>query len=353
MEKNKTALFIKTKNIGDSIILTAAIAALPDEYQYVDIVCLPESKEIFEMCPRVRNIFIIPRHLIGIKKWLFYFNETRIIMSHKYDFFAHFSTDWRGAILSRFLKPKMSVAIRNNRRNRIWIRSFNLIANISNENRSAVEQDVDLLRRAEIYNQPEAPPYSIIPSEVSEYSIKMWSQLNINNDRKKKIILIHTSSRWKFKQLTIYQWKSIIDSLLQKNNISIIMSGSVSDFMHIKLISDLCKIKPLIKITPTLQEAASLIKFADLVVSIDSMAIHLASALKKPLIAIYGPTDDRKWSPWKTKYKILALNEVDSPSFACRPCRLDGCGGSKISQCLTQMSSDYVVKNILNFLEAT
>jgi heptosyltransferase-3 len=353
MEKNKTALFIKTKNIGDSIILTSAIAALPNEYQYVDIICLPDSKEIFEMCPRVRNIFIIPRHLIGFKKWLFYFKEIRIILSHKYDFLAHFTTDWRGAILSRLLKPKMSVAINNNRRNLIWYRSFTLIANVSNKNRPAAEQDVDMLRRAELYNQPEAPPYSIIPSVVSEYSIKMWSKLNINNDRKKKIILIHASSRWKFKELTIDQWKSIIDSLFKKNNIHIVLSGSVSDFNHLKSISDLCKIKPLIKITPTLHEAASLIKLADLVISIDSMATHLASALKKPIIAIFGPTDDRKWLPWKVKYKILALNEFDSPSFACRPCRLDGCGGSKISQCLTNISPDYVVKNVLNFLETT
>ena len=65
MEKNKTALFFKTKNIGDSIILTSAIVALPEEYEFVDVVCLPESKEIFQMCPRVRNIFIIPRKYIG------------------------------------------------------------------------------------------------------------------------------------------------------------------------------------------------------------------------------------------------------------------------------------------------
>ena len=91
MKKNKTALFLKTKNIGDSIILTSAIAALPEEYEFVDVVCLPGSKEIFQMCPRVRNIFIIPRHLKGFKKWVFYFNEIKIILLLL--FFSRFNFD--------------------------------------------------------------------------------------------------------------------------------------------------------------------------------------------------------------------------------------------------------------------
>ena len=105
------------------------------------------------------------------------------------------------------------------------------------------------------------------------------------------------------------------------------------------------------KITYTLQDAASLMQLSDLVISIDSMAIHLASALGKPVLSIFGPTDDKKWAPWKVKHKILALNETDSPSFACRPCRLDGCGGSKVSQCLYAMPEDYVVRNTLALLK--
>jgi hypothetical protein len=44
MTQFKTALFSKTKYVGDSIILTAAINALPIEYKYVDIICLPDDE---------------------------------------------------------------------------------------------------------------------------------------------------------------------------------------------------------------------------------------------------------------------------------------------------------------------
>jgi heptosyltransferase-3 len=350
MEKNKTALFFKTKNIGDSIILTSAIAALPEEYEFIDVLCLPESKEIFLMCPRVRNVFIVPRHLMGFNKWIFYFNEIKKILSHQYDFVAHFSTDWRGAFFTRFLNPPLSVGIKNNRRNQFWHRSFTVLANVANKNRLAVEQDVDLLRRAGLYQKAEAPPYRIVPPMTSKYVLNIWLKLNLEKNNKSKIILIYASSRWKFKELKAIQWQGIIDSLSLKNNI-IILSGSRFDINYLENIVNLCNIKPLIKTTPTLYDAASLIELSDLVISIDSMAVHMASALKKPVLPIFGPTDDKTWAPWKVKYKILALNETDSPSFGCRPCRLDGCGGSKVSQCLHAMPRDYVVKNTLAFLK--
>jgi len=91
-------LFLKTKNIGDSIILTSAISALPKDYQYVDIVCLPESEPIFKMHPRVRHAFVIPRHLKGFSKVMAYIKLYQEITSYSYDLLAHFSNDWRGAL---------------------------------------------------------------------------------------------------------------------------------------------------------------------------------------------------------------------------------------------------------------
>jgi hypothetical protein len=83
-DQTKQALFVKTRNIGDSIILTASISALPKEYRYVDIVCFPESAPIFEMNKRVRNIFIIPRDKRGIKKIMAYISLFKKLFKEVY-----------------------------------------------------------------------------------------------------------------------------------------------------------------------------------------------------------------------------------------------------------------------------
>jgi ADP-heptose:LPS heptosyltransferase len=207
----KTALFLKTKNIGDSIILTSSIAALPKAFKYVDIVCLPESESIFKMNPRVRDIFVIPRHLKGLKKLSAYYKIFRKLISNHYDFLAQFSVDWRGALLARLLNADLSVAREALRRGSFWHQSFDLIAPLK-DNRPIAEQDVDLLRVAKLYQKAEAPSYQLSAPHKNQLKIKKW--LQAQHISKNKLIVIHASSRWKFKEIPIETWGNVIDALI-------------------------------------------------------------------------------------------------------------------------------------------
>ena len=109
MNLNKTALFLKTKHLGDSIILTSAIAALPHDF-VVDVLCFKESTAIFAMHPRVRHVLVVPRHLAGFARWREYWRLLTIMRNQQYDVLAQFSDDWRGALLARILNAKISVA---------------------------------------------------------------------------------------------------------------------------------------------------------------------------------------------------------------------------------------------------
>jgi heptosyltransferase-3 len=95
---------------------------------------------------------------------------------------------------------------------------------------------------------------------------------------------------------------------------------------------------------------AALMKRARLLISIDSMAIHMASAMQLPVVAIFGQTNEKIWSPWSVPSRVLALNADDYPSFSCRPCGLDGCAGSKISQCLHAIPSSKIIKAAFDLL---
>ena len=182
--------------------MTSAISALPDSFNYVDIVCLPESEAIFKMHPRVRHVFIIPRHINGFKKVLAYINFYRDISSYSYDLLAHFSNDWRGALLQRFFPAKISVGRKTHRRGSFWHNSFNVLTESLDDLRPIVEQDVDLLRAINLFNAKKAPPYLVKPSLKQKLKIKNWlSQKSIS--LKKKLVVIHAPSRWKFKELPI------------------------------------------------------------------------------------------------------------------------------------------------------
>jgi heptosyltransferase-3 len=348
-QKDKKAIFIKTKNIGDSIILTSAIKALPDDFKYVDIVCFSESKPIFEMNPRVRNIFTIPRDEKGFNKLLSYFYIFLKASREHYDLLAHFSIDWRGALFARFLNVDVSVAKNSIRRGSFWKKSFSLVANVALKNRPAAEQDVDLLRKVGVCNPLEAPNYQIKVSSTTKDQIKQWISKQFNNEINKNLIIIHAASKWKFKEIPIEIWCDVIDKLISEG-MNVVISGSAADFGTNQAILDLCHKKPKLTKNFTLVETAALIECADLLISIDTMAIHLASALETPVIAIFGPNNEKNWAPWKVLHKIIALSENDSPSFACRPCGIDGCGSSKISNCLQAINPQLIINNALTIL---
>lgn len=68
-----------------------------------------------------------------------------------------------------------------------------------------------------------------------------------------------------------------------------------------------------------LDEAIALIACAAAVVSNDSGLLHVASALNRPVIAIYGPTDPDHAPPFSDMARSLSLR------LACSPCRQREC----------------------------
>ena len=253
-------MFLKTKNIGDSIILTSAISALPKDYQYIDIVCLPESEPIFKMHPRVRNVFVIPRHLKSFSKVMAYIKFYQEITSYSYDLLAHFSNDWRGALLQRIFPAKLSVARKTHRRGQFWHQSFDILTESLDDIRPIAEQDVDLLRAVGLYGNVKAPSYLVKASINQKSKIKNWlSKHSVVSN--KKLVVIHAPSRWKFKELPIATWANVIDTLKDKK-FEIVLCGSKEDLLTNQAIYALCKMKPILTNNFSLEDTAALYSLA-------------------------------------------------------------------------------------------
>lgn len=89
-----------------------------------------------------------------------------------------------------------------------------------------------------------------------------------------------------------------------------------------------------------LGEAIDLLSLATVVVTNDSGLMHIAAALSRPLIAIYGSTPSDLAPPLSMgKFKILSLNLPCSPCFQ-RECPL------KHTNCMNNLQPELVLKSI-------
>jgi len=58
---------------------------------------------------------------------------------------------------------------------------------------------------------------------------------------------------------------------------------------------------------------------AHLFFGVDSGPLHMAAAVGVPVVALFGPTDERKWGPWGPGHTVITKR------LACHPCKPHKC----------------------------
>ncbi len=134
-------------------------------------------------------------------------------------------------------------------------------------------------------------------------------------------------------------------SLLQKHqNAQILIIGSETDREIARTIAALMPDPP-IDLTgkTTLPQLAGVIRLSALFITNDSGPMHLANALKVPVVAIFGPTDPRITGPYQKPSTVLQEH------VPCWPCSYRECPFEH--QCMTQITPERVHEECQNLLK--
>ncbi len=352
LQEVQRVLVIKLRHHGDVLLSSPVFSALKAAAPHVEIDALvyADTAEMLTLHPAIRTVHVIDRKWkkqgVGyqLKQELALLNALR---SAQYDLVLHLTEHWRGAWLCRLLKPKWSLGQTTEGRGRFWKDSFShMQPRLRHALRHTVELNLDALRRLGI--QPESERrLTLVPGIAAEQRVA--EHLGAFGLSGKDFIHIHPASRWFFKCWPVDRMAALVERLQAEGHFVVLTAAPSQDERQMLEAIQSRLSRPALSLSGvlSLKELAALTKAARLFVGVDSAPMHIAAAVGTPTVALFGPSGDLQWAPWSVPSRVL------TSAHACRPCGLDGCGGGKVSECLSVLEADQVFQAVQLLLAET
>ena len=138
----------------------------------------------------------------------------------------------------------------------------------------------------------ERPIVHFNKNKLKEFKDKFQRENNIDNDDKLIILNTGCGPVYPHKKWTYKGYKNLIKKLLKNNKLKIVLTGSTSEESRNKSLYIECESSNLINTTSkySIEEFCYLVGISDIVVTGDTMALHLGISLNKKIVTFFGPT---------------------------------------------------------------
>lgn len=196
-----------------------------------------------------------------------------------------------------------------------------------------------------------------IPYARNTY-LELWPSLNdrqyvqglldsewLGNSKNIVGINIAASAKWESKNWPVEHIARLCD-LLAAKNMRVLVTGVEKDRELARDLVSKTKSKPAILIGKTdILQLAALMERCRVFVTMDSAPLHVAAAMRTPVIALFGPTDPQRHAPPAEKMVIL------KKELSCAPCYSPRCP-ILTHVCMKEITPEDVLGHIESLLGA-
>ncbi len=332
----KKILVMRYRFIGDTVLTVPFLRNLRAAFPRarIDLMLEPFSGQVIEGCPYVDRV--IPFELKTIHtysrqadrgKFAAYFHYWRMIRTEGYD--AAF-------VLKRSLSSALLVWAAGVPR-RIGFstehRSFLLTDPVPyRQDQHEVESFLDCLRSLEVAVGSSDLELWPLPGDAQKISRAFEEAGWKHGDIK---VIIHPAASLPAKQWPLDRFAQVMKALSARYPVRFVYTGASGDSA---LYEDLERHGPFGGMnlcgTYSLRENIAVYRACDLFFGVDSGPMHMAAAVGVPVVALFGPTDERKWGPWGGGHRVVTKR------LSCHPCKPHKCPDN---ECMKRIGVDEVL----------
>ncbi|OSM04050.1 putative lipopolysaccharide heptosyltransferase III [Magnetofaba australis IT-1] len=346
---------INKRNIGDVLLSTPVFTVLKANFPHlqIDVAVGAGTESMLEGNPHIDNIIVLrwpEKRGLAAKirhEWALYDS-----IRNRYDLAINLTPGDRGVLMGWISGASVrSCVTRKPKWLRAWLdkRAVTHWVSWAGGDRHYVENHLDSLRRLGVrpHNAEQKHPVLMVDPQARADLETLLARKGREGLLERPFVLVHPSSRWMFKAWPPAHNAELINRLGHElgPDAPIVLTsgpdGREMDFVReIQYGIDV----PYVDLTGqlSLKSLYAAIAAARLYIGVDSAPMHMASAARTPLVALFGPSQETNWGPWGAADGVIAHD-----GFPCRPCQRDGCGGGKVSDCLTELSVDQVFERVM------
>ena len=350
----RRALVVKLRHHGDVLLTSPVFTVLKRAAPHAEIDALVylETAPMLANHPAISVVHTIDRSL----KRRGFVAQARAelalwgaLRQRRYDLVVHLTEHRRGAWMKMLCGARYGVAPERSDAGWLWRTAFPRVYLEPRATlRHRVEINLDALRRIGIWPDDADKALVLVPGAAAD--ARADEIMRTHGLTRGGFVLVHPGSRWMFKCWPAHATAALLDRLAA-DGWPLVITGAPdpAERTLVDAIRAGMRARAVdVAGSLTLPELAALIGAARLFIGVDTAPMHMASAMGTPVVALFGPSGDVEWGPWRVPHRVVA-----SRVHPCRPCGNNGCGGSNHSDCLLTLPEARVTAAVAELLAAT
>jgi len=341
-------LVVELAHIGDFVVSTSVIGALKEAFpdSLIVAVVIKESKDLAELCPYIDivEVYDYKGEHKGLRGWLDIVGRLR---RYNFDLGVATNFSFREGILlylagckERVASPTQGRGIFLTQKSQYIPREvmFGFNSDFAFDSMSLIRAKV--LEPLGIKKVPY--PRLVVPEALKDSVYERFLSKSVS-----PIFSIGLSGDGTLKRWGIKKWKLLIDKIYHHYGGSFLLIGSPKESLYGEALEKITVSSINTAGRTSIKEFIALLSFADLHIGVDAGPLHVASALGKRCVALFGPTNPFRWAPFAPPRMVRAVYKF----FPCSPCyyRSRPCFEVKpygVRPCMSSISVEDVFKEI-------
>ncbi|MEW6443342.1 MAG: lipopolysaccharide heptosyltransferase I [bacterium] len=353
-EKSPRILLVRLSAVGDVINTLPALAALRQRLPRAHLAWLVEdgAASILEGHPLLDDLIVFERRRLGralkrISLWVRapepILKLRRQLRRRRFDLLLDFHGNLRSGVLGSLAEAALRIGFgrRDSREGNFLFSDFHV--SLAERRIHRVEKHLALLRPLGI--RPGAPSYCLhVPQAARDFAAD-YVRARLQEPHR-PLVVLHpgTSAFGAHKRWPAEHFARLAEGLVERVSAQVLVTHGPGEIELARQVAEQSRHQVLMPETASLQELAALIERASAFVSADTGPMHLAAALKVPVVALFGPKDPVIYGPYGTASRVLL------PPLDCSPCGSRRCPDAP---CMRSIHPERVLDAVLDLLEDT